>query len=671
MKYKHHSLLPIGAFKRRGSVVGGRLISLHGGDSWYAEEDPDDSFRRRYEYALQMAAKGYPKILNDLKASGEIEQFQAKEAEKTAINQAAAKIAESRKPFDLALFAGSDYARAAELANWHLSRGDPQGYAQQFIDQAAQGLAQIQAENKKQADLQAQYGNLRFGTGFGQALGYSYGLKNAYGDIYQKYDAQGNLTEYLDKNGKWVDTSTIKPTGFEGFDESGKPIVGYQHPEYGTYFNNSNKYAPMMSPYKEDQGGFLGEGGWKNIGMLVATGLTAGLSAAGGAGSLLGTTAGAANLAESAAAMTALLEGGSTLGTALQIGNQLVNIGTTAHQFLKDTNPEAAAVIQQLQTEVAKNESSGMSRDAAVESALGSVSETPAAQQLAEAIRANPSMFNYQETDPVAVPLIQQLQTEVARNEAAGMSRDQATQKAITDLSVKSDVYRKELAGLILSGDQQLMDALGQTQESLIDVITGVGSGISTEIQNTRTTLLDQIARNEAAGMSRDVALNTAIRDVSTKLGVTEQNLLGAIGQTKAELSGQIAGVGQQVTDLTGQFGQYKTEQEKRQEEEQREKRGKEAVNLLSQMATTTVKTPEVAKIDYMYDIGGDSLFATPKQESLMPSPFEETPEAAEGAMPKYQYYAPGGGYTYADGGLIGTDDLQTVDDLYEMLRSK
>jgi hypothetical protein len=123
------------------------------------------------------------------------------------------------------------------------------------------------------------------------------------------------------------------------------------------------------------------------------------------------------------------------------------------------------------------------------------------------------------------------------------------------------------------------------------------------------------------------------------------------------EVGKQISGVGQQVSDLTGQFGQYKTEQQKRQEEEQREKRGKESVDLLSQMATGSVKTPPVAKIDYLYDISGDSIFATPKQESLMPSPFEETPEAVEGAMPRYQYYAPGGGYQFSGGGMVAFEE--------------
>jgi hypothetical protein len=44
MRYNHESFLPARAFKPRGSVVGGRSISVHGGDSWLdfwqAQEDP-------------------------------------------------------------------------------------------------------------------------------------------------------------------------------------------------------------------------------------------------------------------------------------------------------------------------------------------------------------------------------------------------------------------------------------------------------------------------------------------------------------------------------------------------------------------------------------------------------------------------------------------------------
>jgi hypothetical protein len=91
------------------------------------------------------------------------------------------------------------------------------------------------------------------------------------------------------------------------------------------------------------------------------------------------------------------------------------------------------------------------------------------------------------------------------------------------------------------------------------------------------------------------------------------------------------------------------------------------------------VKTPPPALIEYLYDIGGESIFATPRQESLMPSPFEETPTPVQGAMPRYQYIDPKTGrYTYADGGMVAFDmggligsDEYTIDDLYRILGSK
>ncbi len=38
MRYKHDTLLPMGAFQRQGSVVGGRSLRVHGGDSFYYED---------------------------------------------------------------------------------------------------------------------------------------------------------------------------------------------------------------------------------------------------------------------------------------------------------------------------------------------------------------------------------------------------------------------------------------------------------------------------------------------------------------------------------------------------------------------------------------------------------------------------------------------------------
>jgi hypothetical protein len=119
----------------------------------------------------------------------------------------------------------------------------------------------------------------------------------------------------------------------------------------------------------------------------------------------------------------------------------------------------------------------------------------------------------------------------------------------------------------------------------------------------------------------------------------------GGAGGGAGGVGGGIGGGGFGGSDSSGD-----TEEEKQRKREQ-------AAGLMAQTQTVLVKPPPVAEIDYMYDIGGESVFATPKQESLMPSPFEETPEAVEGAMPRYQYYAPQGGYQYAEGGMVAFDE--------------
>jgi hypothetical protein len=123
-----------------------------------------------------------------------------------------------------------------------------------------------------------------YGTGQGPALGYEYGMKNINGDVYQKYDAQGNLTEFLDKDGNWQKTSDVKPIGATVNYDTGQLETVY---EYGGRTDIvGNSYVPGMSPFHEDQGGFLGEGAGVRLAALGIAGLTAGL--AGGAFSSFG-----------------------------------------------------------------------------------------------------------------------------------------------------------------------------------------------------------------------------------------------------------------------------------------------------------------------------------------------------------------------------------------------
>lgn len=548
------------------------------------------------------------------------------------------------------------------------STDDYGGISGYYIDNSSGGGESDSMGSQTYIDLdainaRAEKGNVPFGTGMGPALGYEYGMKNSSGDIFRKFDAKGNLTEYLDDDLKWQKASDFKPVGLQFNAMTGNLETKYTSPN-SKRANITESNAMSVNRYHHDQGGWLGEGGWKNMGMLALTALSAG-AASGLSGAGLAGAAGA-NLAESAAAITALLEGGSALGNALQIGNQLVNIGTSAYDSIKSNHPESAAVIERLQAETKKNEDAGMTRDQAVETAMNEITKTtpPVTKDTATETQAD-------EVDPIARPLINELTTRVERYQAEGKSRDDAIAQSIVDLSNSSTANKNELITLISSGDQDLMDALGETKEDLTSQLTNLGTDLGGQITGVRTDLTD--LGTDLGGQITDVR-----DDLTGEIIGVRDDLTGQITDVRTDLTdlgtdlgGQITTVGGQVTDLTTDFGDYRTEQEKLQEEEQREKRGKEAVDLLSQMATTTVKTPEVAKIDYMYDIGGNSLFATPKQESLMPSPFEDAPEPVEGAMPRYQYYAPGGGYLYADGGLIDGSDMQTIDDLYRMLGSK
>jgi len=185
--------------------------------------------------------------------------------------------------------------------------------------------------------------------------------------------------------------------------------------------------------------------------------------------------------------------------------------------------------------------------------------------------------------------------------------------------------------------------------------LSGVKTDLTGQMGDIEGRLQAQIAANEAAGMGRDEAFSAAVAGLGTQVGGLGTQI-GGIGQG-------LAGLQQGLAGLSEGFGAYQASAAAAAARQKQEQGAQQIMNILGQQKTTDVKTPGVAKIDYLYDIGGESLFATPKQESLMLSPFEDAPAPVEGALPRYQYYA--------EGGLIGADDLQTIDDLYEMLRSK
>ena len=116
----------------------------------------------------------------------------------------------------------------------------------------------------------------------------------------------------------------------------------------------------------------------------------------------------------------------------------------------------------------------------------------------------------------------------IEANVASGLSRDEATQKAVADL-----------AGELGTTEAELLKELGITQ-------TALELGITT----LQTDLETKIAENEAAGLKRDEATQQAVADLAAELGITEQDILGQLGITQEALSGEITAVGEQVTGV-------------------------------------------------------------------------------------------------------------------------
>jgi hypothetical protein len=373
MKYKHDKMLPVHAFQRRGSVIGGRGMRLHGdSDDWWSqpEESPQDGY---YQGNGDSGGNWMPTPAADPITQPAPAPLDPVAAPLSPAAPAYTPLAEDE--FGFGTDEASSYANAARLANWHMSRGDPHGYAQQFIDQAnelkgllgspyyigtqttggggdagtntesvfvtpegnysvvqdesGQYVANIIGSSGGESggsnytgavidipaliDQQESANKRAFGTGFGQNVGYEYGLKNSEGNLFQKYDAQGNLIEYLDRDGVWQKASDVKPIGTKFNPLTGEldTVYSYSSANYGENPYITGQYVPGMSKFHEDQGGFLGEGGWSRMAGLVAAGLTAGVAGGAFAGAGIG-GAGAAVPGSAAAIGTAATKGALT-----------------------------------------------------------------------------------------------------------------------------------------------------------------------------------------------------------------------------------------------------------------------------------------------------------------------------------------------------------------------
>jgi hypothetical protein len=147
----------------------------------------------------------------------------------------------------------------------------------------------------------------------------------------------------------------------------------------------------------------------------------------------------------------------------------------------------------------------------------------------------------------------------IAAYEAGGLSRDEALQKAIEDVSGALGTTKTDLLASIGETETSLLGAIGETETSLLGAIGETETRLTTEIGDSKTELLTLIGENEAAGMTRDEATQAAIGELAAAFDVGRTELLTAIGETEASLAGQLGDVAanlgadiQTVADLIG-----------------------------------------------------------------------------------------------------------------------
>ena len=255
----------------------------------------------------------------------------------------------------------------------------------------------------------------------------------------------------------------------------------------------------------------------------------------------------------------------------------------------------------------------------------------------------------------------------IANYEAAGQERDEAIQSALSDLA--TDLGTTE---------ENLLEELGATEESLLDAITASETALGEQITGVEETLGDDIQAvadliGKPARSITDVDIDFVADLIAqqellsdpTTYQFTEQDLRydvtrdGAVTQEDLDLLTQLQQDPSLATELgitldpnlvTDPTGVYKTildtqtnveskiEQtetalEAKIAEEAERSRMRASQGALRDFfgfaqqgafdpQTTTVKSPDPAKIGYIYDFS--SIFANPQQEALFGSPYAE-----------------------------------------------
>jgi hypothetical protein len=124
--------------------------------------------------------------------------------------------------------------------------------------------------------------------------------------------------------------------------------------------------------------------------------------------------------------------------------------------------------------------------------------------------------------------------------------------QAAQDLGLKGDEALQAgldtVAADLVKSKEELLAQLGKTEENLkTQFATDIGT-VKKSVTDLEKTLVDTIAANEKAGLTRDEATQKALDDVATKMGTDKADVLKQLGTTEADLT-------KKVTDLEDALG--------------------------------------------------------------------------------------------------------------------
>jgi len=129
------------------------------------------------------------------------------------------------------------------------------------------------------------------------------------------------------------------------------------------------------------------------------------------------------------------------------------------------------------------------------------------------------------------------------------MSADDALAKAIEDV-----------AGELGKTKEDILTQLGTTEANLGAKFDAGFDALSGQIEDTRKAILEEVAKNEAAGMKRDDALSAAIDTVAGNLETTKADILAQLGTTEENLANDIADVKSDVQIVADYVGKPASE---------------------------------------------------------------------------------------------------------------